>query len=101
MSKADEMFEELGYIYKRNTINGQYCSYTNDEYYKDKIDKENEHIIFDNYNNVICFVGKNKGKNMGSRYGNGIPIYKDMFIPVILPKELQAINQKVKELRLG
>lgn len=98
MSKADEMFEKLGYEFNKNIINGQYCSYTNHEFYKSKIDKKNEHIIFDTYTNSICFIGKNNGKNLGSRYENNIPLYKDMFVPSCSVNILQAINEKVKEL---
>lgn len=79
MSKADEMFEELGY----EKITENYFNYM--EYTK----KENEDIQL-----VISFNGTSK-TTMASMYEKGNPKSRGLAITI---QELQAINEKVKEL---
>lgn len=68
MSKADEMFEKLGYR------------------------KANKHVAYIKEDDFILFINKKQGvciHKEGSEY------------PAFTMQELQAINEKVKELRLG
>ena len=91
---ADEMFEELGYIYKKHKIKSKYILYVNDTYYKKTTDVKSEHIEFDEFNKKILFIGENKGVRT-----NGNPIYKDMYVPYCSAKTIKAINKKCEELK--
>ena len=79
MTKADKLFEKLGY--KKITKN--YYNYL--EYIK----KENEEVDL-----VISFEGSSKTV-MASMYEKGKPRSRSL---AIIMEELQAINEKVKEL---
>jgi len=79
MSKADEMFEKLGY--KKVTKNFyNYLEYTK---------KENEYTTL-----AISFEGNSKTA-MASMYINGNKYSRSLAITM---QELQAINEKCKEL---
>ena len=75
MSKADEMFEKLGYQKHEDFISNIGCFYC----------KEVSHYIYNNYPKIIFHYNIKK-----------LTIQND-FLEM---QELQAINQKVKELRL-
>ena len=72
MSNADEIFEELGY--KKHTNNNQIGYYQ-----------------YDNYNNMILILFTVDKKTVALRYD-------ECYAPAIDMQELQAINEKVKEL---
>ena len=76
MSEADEMFEKLGYIQRGNS---SYIEYVK----RSEINQETY---------VISFT---KGTIMSALYLDGRLMSKPLAIE---PKELQAINEKVKEL---
>ena len=76
MSKADEMFKKLGYI-KRNNLDESY-------------------IEFVRYEAKECYsISFCKGKVMCALYVNGILFSRGLAIDM---QELQAINEKCKEL---
>lgn len=80
MSKADEMFEELGYE-KNPFIDNKDCEYT--KYIKDKCFEK------------IIDISSNKKEIWCALHRDGE--YLDTAITF---EELQAINEKVKELRM-
>ena len=79
MSKADEMFEELGYVEKEEYRN----YYTNKDYtlYKKIDDPSQESIVFDYTKKTI------KKRHIYTEIAREITI-----------QDLKAINEKVKEL---
>ena len=79
MSKADKMFEELGYE-KEENLELQYIQFR-----KFIFQNEFQDIIFDLKHNLLNFRREN------------INFYRTI-TAIISIKELQAINEKVKEL---
>ena len=74
MSKADRLFEELGYKkYESSKYSGYYQ--------------------YDKNDNTICILFIKNKKAVALRYDGSNA-------PAMTMKELQAINEKVKELRL-
>ena len=85
MSKADEMFKELGFEKEENSSTLFYTQKIKAPNYSERT------IVINNYDR--CFEGIFTQENIG---GKGV----EHFPLCIKPKELQAINEKVKELRL-
>jgi hypothetical protein len=81
MSKADKMFEELGYE-KEENLELQYIRFR-----KFIFENEFQDIIFDLEHNLLNFRRED------------INFYRTI-TAIISIKELQAINEKIKELRL-
>ena len=81
MSKADKMFEELGYIFEKANETEGYCKVI-------IAGKKQKGIIFENDFKEILFNLSYYDKEGNFKYKN-ITISKE---------ELQAINEKVKEL---
>ena len=73
MSKADEMFKELGYIFKKEKVFGVNCV-----------------VYINQFSDRIEFDLENKGVTCETIARTSLPINI---------QELQAINEKVKELR--
>lgn len=85
MSKADEMFEELGYEVDWES-DEEKIIYVR----KDKIDNDFEYrIIFDLEHNLLNFIAYLYDNSFVGRFE---------ITSIISMQELQAINEKVKEL---
>ena len=81
MSKADEMFEKLGYV-KDKEMENMYCMIINSS-------KKQKNISFDDVAKDFVTVCSTKYDEYGNLIINQI---------VLSIKELQAMNEKVKEL---
>lgn len=93
MSKADEMFEKLGYIKSEFYDYGDVINYHQEGYIK----KYAPCIAFDGLTHHILFKGLNDGKCKGRPCDGQEQRYK-MQIFIADPRLLQAINKKCEEL---